>query len=386
MVNETSKVDIAHKRKRINRIKVAIIVTIVILFTLPTILCILLGIRLGKLQRQVDSILSTYSSGTLDDNKQKSLNGNYAFASTNDSLDGESQDEGYVQDNRNSEDTEDEEFTEVTDITGDDNYSNDEELNNSDLFPLADGNNQDITYNSEDSIDPIDGDTPNTTDPIDDISPEGIYYGKKVYLTFDDGPTYNTDLILDILDEYNVKATFFVIGHTDEVSKERYRRIVNEGHILGMHSYSHKYKDIYKSIEDFDKDFTKLWKLLYDTTGYTPNLYRFPGGSLSFVNKSKIKDYVNYLDDKGMTYYDWNVVNGDAEGKDYTEEEMIDYLLNGVARKNTSIVLMHDGEGKDKTVATLPAVLDALITGGAEVLPMDENVQLIQQIKAKSVK
>ena len=220
---------------------------------------------------------------------------------------------------------------------------------------------------------------------MNDRNPEGIYYGKKVYLTFDDGPTKYTDEILDILDEYNVKATFFVIGHEDEVNKERYKRIVNEGHILAIHSYSHRYKDIYKSIEEFDKDFTKLWKLLYDTTGYTPNLYRFPGGSLS-LREGKASEYVRYLEDKGMTYYDWNVVNGDAEGKDYTEEQMIAKVLSGVAQKKTSVVLMHDGQGKHKTVTTLPNILDALISGGAEVLPMDDTVPLIQQIKATSVK
>ena len=59
------------------------------------------------------------------------------------------------------------------------------------------------------------------------------------------------------------------------MSKERYRRIVNDGHVLAMHAYKHQYKKIYKSLEDFDKDFTKLWNLLYDTTGYIPTIYRF---------------------------------------------------------------------------------------------------------------
>jgi len=215
---------------------------------------------------------------------------------------------------------------------------------------------------------------------------QGIYHEKKVYLTFDDGPSKNTDKILDILADYNVKATFFVIGSTDEENLKRYKRIVDEGHTLGMHSYSHNYKEIYNSLEDFDKDFTKLWKLLYDTTGYMPSLYRFPGGSLNQVSKQDIREFIRYLNKKGITYYDWNVVNGDAEGKDYTEEQMIENVLTGVAKKEVSIVLMHDGTGKDKTVATLPKILDALISGGAQVLPLDENVPLIQQVKASSVK
>ena len=80
-----------------------------------------------------------------------------------------------------------------------------------------------------------------------------------------------------------------------------------------MHSYSHDYNKIYNSLEDFDKDFTKLMKLLYDTTGYTPTIYRFPGGSLNHVSKSDMKIFIKYLIEKEMNYYDWNVVNGDAK-------------------------------------------------------------------------
>ncbi|NLJ97368.1 MAG: polysaccharide deacetylase, partial [Clostridiales bacterium] len=231
-----------------------------------------------------------------------------------------------------------------------------------------------------------DGNKLNLIDDIDDEDNKDlIYYGKKVYLTFDDGPSYITDDVLDILAEYNVKATFFVVGHTDKKSKERYMRIVDEGHTLGIHSYSHKYSEIYKSVEDFDKDFTKLWQLLYDTTGYTPTIYRFPGGSLNQVNSYGMEEFIRYLNDKNIIYYDWNVVNGDAAGVEYTEEQMVDNVLNGVKRKKTSIVLMHDGGGKEKTAATLPALLEALISGGAEILPIDDTVPPIQQIKAKSV-
>ena len=85
---------------------------------------------------------------------------------------------------------------------------------------------------------------------------------KKVYLTFDDGPSANTDEILDILRQYDVKATFFVVGKTDEASKEAYRRIVEEGHTLGMHSYSHVYDLVYSSREEFESDMLKLQSYL----------------------------------------------------------------------------------------------------------------------------
>ena len=88
---------------------------------------------------------------------------------------------------------------------------------------------------------------------------EKTEYVKKIYLTFDDGPSSSTNEILDILKAYDVKATFFVVGKTDEASKEAYRRIVAEGHTLGMHSYSHSYSGIYKSTTAFKKDLKKLY-------------------------------------------------------------------------------------------------------------------------------
>lgn len=108
---------------------------------------------------------------------------------------------------------------------------------------------------------------------------------RQVYLTFDDGPSSNTDQILDILKEYDVKATFFVVGKTDERSVKAYQRIVDEGHTLAMHSYSHKYDEIYESKEAFAKDLNSLQEYLYETTGVWPRIYRFPGGSSNTVSK-----------------------------------------------------------------------------------------------------
>ena len=85
---------------------------------------------------------------------------------------------------------------------------------------------------------------------------------KKVYLTFDDGPSTETEKILDILKENQVKATFFVTGKEDAYSKKMYQRIVKEGHTLAMHSYSHLYDDIYSSADAFAKDVDSLVELL----------------------------------------------------------------------------------------------------------------------------
>lgn len=107
---------------------------------------------------------------------------------------------------------------------------------------------------------------------------------QKVYLTFDDGPADNTDAILKVLKKYNVKATFFVVGKTDEYSKKMYQRIVDEGHTLGLHSYSHKYSEIYQNLNSYKNDLTKLSDLIYDVTGVRSRYVRFPGGSSNQVS------------------------------------------------------------------------------------------------------
>lgn len=108
---------------------------------------------------------------------------------------------------------------------------------------------------------------------------------RKVYLTFDDGPSSNTGRILDILAEYDVKATFFVVGKTEEKYQSLYKRIVEEGHTLAMHSFSHKYNEIYQSRESYVEDLSKLQEFLYETTGVWCRYCRFPGGSSNTVSR-----------------------------------------------------------------------------------------------------
>ena len=178
----------------------------------------------------------------------------------------------------------------------------------------------------------------------------------KVYLTFDDGPSANTDQILDILDEYGVKATFFVVGK--EGYNDQYRRIVEEGHTLGMHSYSHVYRDIYESVEAYGQDLEKLHTYLYELTGVDSRIVRLPGGSSNTVSKDKIQDIIAYLGQQGMTYYDWNVSSGDAASGYVSAQQIADNVLNHVSEHHTSIVLMHDASGKNTTVEALPIILE----------------------------
>lgn len=204
----------------------------------------------------------------------------------------------------------------------------------------------------------------------------------KVYLTFDDGPSVNTDQILDILDEYGVKATFFVVGK--EGYNDQYRRIVEEGHTLGMHSYSHVYRDIYESVEAYGQDLEKLHTYLYELTGVDSRIVRLPGGSSNTVSKDKIQDIIAYLGQQGMTYYDWNVSSGDAASGYVSAQQIADNVLNHVSEHHTSIVLMHDASGKNTTVEALPIILEKILESDNMVLlPITEDTAPIQHVQAQ---
>lgn len=201
---------------------------------------------------------------------------------------------------------------------------------------------------------------------------------KQVYLTFDDGPSRETEKILDILKEKDVKATFFVIGRDDQFSKKIYKRIVEEGHTLGMHSYSHILTEIYASMDAFQKDFNKLYKLLLGTTGVQPEYYRFPGGSKNTVNQLPIDQYKTFLADQGVSYQDWNVIAANSTADQVSRKEMVKSVLDGVSRYATSIVLLYDSADKKMTAKSLGMIIDRLREGGYELLPIDEGTTPVQ--------
>lgn len=206
--------------------------------------------------------------------------------------------------------------------------------------------------------------------------------GKRAYLTFDDGPTAQTGEILDILKENNVKATFFVVGK-DESYYDMYRRIVEEGHTLALHSYTHDYNTIYASKDNFVNDIEELRNLLYDVTGVTCNYYRFPGGSSNTVTKVSTDELIEYLDEEGIVYFDWNALNNDAVIDGQSPEQLVANILKDALVHDDTIILMHDIECRHETVESLQMLIDRLQEEGYELLPIDENTPLIQQKKRK---
>lgn len=206
----------------------------------------------------------------------------------------------------------------------------------------------------------------------------------KVYLTFDDGPSVYTEEILDILERYEVKATFFVVGKEDEASKEYFRRIVEEGHTLGMHSYSHKYTDIYQSVDNFAADFKKIQDYLEKETGVRSTYYRFPGGSSNTVSDIEMQEFADYLESQGVTFFDWNVSSGDGGSKLLTVQQLTENSTAGITERYTSIILMHDSAEKSATVEALPGIIENILAmEDTVILPITEETTPIQHIHKK---
>lgn len=197
------------------------------------------------------------------------------------------------------------------------------------------------------------------------------YLKKQVFLTFDDGPSSkSTEAILDILKEEDVKATFFIIGKNALAYPEVLKRTYNEGHTIAIHTYDHDYKKIYASPEALEKDINMAAESLKSILGenFSTNLYRFPGGSW---RKNK-EVYVNKIEDMGYIYFDWNVLNGDAEGANPS----VDYLVNkfNSTRKGYNVILslMHDTNAKTNTVSSLRQIIRELKDEGFEFKSLGE--------------
>ena len=246
--------------------------------------------------------------------------------------------------------------------------------------------NQGSTESSEDDYETEDNKFENIVtgiDTEDNFASEGDTH--YVYLTFNSVPGDNTEDILDVLKQHNVKATFFVVGSEAEGVSKVYQRIVNEGHTIGMHSYSNQYSLIYSSKKAFKEDYQKLSDYIYELTGKRSEYYRFPGGSGNAISNVNMAEFVHILNQEQITYFDWNVSAGDAANS-YTKQDVLDNVLGGISKYKTSVVLLHDGENKSTTVEALGSLIEELKNQGAVILPIDEDTKEIQYIKAESVK
>ena len=184
---------------------------------------------------------------------------------------------------------------------------------------------------------------------------------KTVYLMFDDGPSKNTPEVLDILKEKGVHATFFTIGNK---TPELMKRVVDEGHAIGNHTYSHEDAK-YKDLTAFMADVKKQEDLIFKATGVHPVIFRFPHGSNNNLagktasGENRMVDIRAAVEQAGYAYFDWNASSADylLEGK--TKEGILTSIKKySKSKKGYDIVLMHDGSGHKATVEALPELIE----------------------------
>ena len=200
-----------------------------------------------------------------------------------------------------------------------------------------------------------------------------------IYLTFDDGPREGTtDVILDILKEENVKATFFVTnGGPDYLIKREY----DEGHAIGLHTASHDYKTVYQSVDGYFNDLLSVQNRVKNITGINTMIIRFPGGSSNTVSRRYQNGIMSILTtevlNRGYRYYDWNLSSGDAEGGRHDADEIYNNVVNGLSKDRVNMVLMHDI--KPYTRDALRNIIQYGKNNGYTFASITDNTQMIKQ-------
>ena len=202
-------------------------------------------------------------------------------------------------------------------------------------------------------------------------SVEHIYSSdkKRAFLTFDDGPSDVTPIILDTLKQENIKATFFVLGQRVEQKPDMVKRMYDEGHFIANHGYSHVYDSIYSSKEAVLDEFNKCNTAVQNAIGdneYNSHLFRFPGGFVGGKDSELKLQAKDLLKQNGIESVDWNALNGDAETNDLTPEFELERLQCTVQGKNSVVILMHDSPLKKVTAESLSQLIGYLRNEGYE--------------------
>ena len=181
--------------------------------------------------------------------------------------------------------------------------------------------------------------------------------------------------ILDILDRYNAKATFFVIYH--QKVDNNYKEIVNRGHTIALHSYTHDYSVIYKSPDAFFNDLNKISSHVEKLTGQKPKYIRFPGGSGNTISRKYCSGVMTTLtqevENRGYRYFDWDISSGDADVATASKDYILNKIKTSVYSKQSIVILMHDTAKKTTTVDALPEVMEFLKSKGYEFCAIDDN-------------
>lgn len=187
---------------------------------------------------------------------------------------------------------------------------------------------------------------------------------KTAYLTFDDGPSKVTKEVLQTLKENNIHATFFLIGsQINDDTKDIVQQLVEDGHTIGIHTYSHEGKAIYKSKKAYLEDFHKAADTIKEFTGLEPRIFRFPWGSVNKYLGSSAKGIIEELESEGYTYFDWNVSAEDSVGKP-TADSILRNINKDYVKYKQPIILMHDSSINQLSAKMLPKIIKSIKESG----------------------
>lgn len=204
--------------------------------------------------------------------------------------------------------------------------------------------------------------------------PSNMENDKKIaYISFDDGPSANTFEILDILEDMNVNATFFIVGSAiTKEGEEALRRMTNEGHTIGIHTYSHLCDKMYCSLERFLDEYNMVYEQIYDITGKRASIYRMPWGSNNGYSRGIKDTLLDEMERRGFACYDWNVDSNDSVGRP-TAYSIRRNVEKDLEAHNFPIVLMHDSGINKLTVQILPEIIKMIKDKGYEFDTLDNR-------------
>ena len=232
-----------------------------------------------------------------------------------------------------------------------------EELLSEHVFSAEDDGDPDVESEEE---------TEGTEEPEEPEEPEAepepiSRFSHVAYLTFDDGPSHEiTPGILDILAREGIRATFFILPR--EGMEDLIQRILDEGHEIGNHSYSHNYNRLYKrGLDQFREDVIRADDFMLENFGYSMTSFRFPGGSMTW-NRDVRRPRIEVIEELGYTYFDWHIDSGDAHASqaDKGAQALTDNVLSNTNDIDHVIILMHDFKWRDTTLEALPGIIRGL--------------------------
>ncbi len=194
------------------------------------------------------------------------------------------------------------------------------------------------------------------------------------YLTFTGSPNETTVAILDALDLWDVKATFFIYGGDTEEGKAIIKRIFDEGHAIGVYAYDLPQKEIYASVETYMESFYKEFLLIYEVTGEKPNIFRFPGGTTNKYNALIRQPLSAEMVRRGFSYYDWNCTGGDNLAG-ATKESIIYNAIETGGEKQRLFMMLHSTKANGATAQALPDIIGHFRDAGYEFRAITNDIQ-----------